>query len=350
MLRLILLFLVCLVTLPSSTSSEIQSFRINLDQPPEIRWKEVILAKKQFIQEYAKLFLAQLQKYDLPSFFATIEERDYFQGTELSREMMGIAEYSNLNYSEIFLINYMYENFAACTSIVYENENGEVVLGHNLDYFFTAPMAKSIVLLEFYKDERLQFKAQSVAGQIGVFSGLKNDAFAVTLNQRNKNPISNPLQRLITLLDQQILPVIYNIRKSIESGDSFQNAVDLLSTAQLGSPCYFILSGTKHNEGVVITRDASGVYNLATLNSDDVNSDGWFLVQTNSDRDTPNYQKRDIRRYQAENRVRAIGKGSMDENKMINDVLALSPNKNTLTILSSVLSAQNGDFKTEMWY
>lgn len=349
-MRIYILSLICfLVILPNKAASEIDTFKINLDEPANLRWREVITAKKEYIQQYTQLFLAALQKYDLPTFFSQVEQGDYFKDSEFSQELAGIAQYSGLNYSVILLVNYMYESFAACTSVAYENESGELLLGHNLDYFFTVPMGHAIVLLEFYKSGQLLYKAQSVAGQIGVFSGLKQEAFSITLNQRSKSPTGNALQRLIPLLEQEIHPVIYNIRRSLDLSNSFQAAISLLSNVVLGSPCYFILSGIQHNEGAVITRNSEDVYNLATLDADNVDGDGWFLVQTNSDRDTPDYQKRDIRRYQAENRVRNIGKGNINGEKLMEDVLSLSPNKNQITILSSTLSAQTGEFIVKMW-
>ena len=52
-------------------------------------------------------------------------------------------------------------------------------------------MGNSIVQLEFYKGGSLLYKAQAVSGQIGFFSALKPEAFALTINQRSKRRISS---------------------------------------------------------------------------------------------------------------------------------------------------------------
>lgn len=259
-----------------------------------------------------------------------------------------MATYSNLSYEEVFLLNYMYEMFAACTSIVYESSSGDIVLAHNLDYFFTIPMGHSIVQLEFLKGGSLLYKAQAVSGQIGFFSALRPEAFALTINQRSKRRIGSLQSYLKSLFTAGQLPIIYTIRKAMEEYKDFENAVSYFSETKLGTNCYFILSGTKKNEGIVITRGPETVDDAARIDTNKEN-DGWFLVQTNSDRNTTNYQTRDIRRFIAENRVRNIGREEIDTEKVMKEVLSLSPNRNSITILSSVMEAKTGRFDTKMW-
>jgi len=333
------------IFIQSLLSSSIPTFQINLDLPPERRWKEVILAKKQFIQNYTQMVLQKLEYPALSLFISKIYGRSFFRNTEFAREIQGIAHYSNLSFSEIFLMNYMYESFASCTSIVYENENGDVVLGHNLDYYFTVPMAHSIVLVEFYKGGKMLYKAHSVAGQIGVFTGLKPDNYAITLNQRETGDIETHLKELFI---NRVYPVIYNIRLGLEKASTFIDAIGFFSNVELGSPCYFTLCGTKHNQGAIITRNPTNVSNITTLQADD-GGDGWFLVQTNSDRDLKDYEIYDIRRFVGENRMRDIGRKEVNEGNMVDEVLAKFPNNNELTILSSFVRPQTGDFNTTMW-
>lgn len=37
-------------------------------------------------------------------------------------------------FGELFVINFMYELFAYCTSIVFRNSEGRIIHGRNLDY------------------------------------------------------------------------------------------------------------------------------------------------------------------------------------------------------------------------
>ena len=134
----------------------------------------------------------------------------------------------------------------------------------------------------------------------------------------------------------------------MEDHNNFENVVSFLEETKLGTNCYFILSGTKKNEGIVITRGPESVDDATRIDTNKEN-DGWFLVQTNSDRNTSNYQTRDIRRFIAENRVRNIGREEISGERVMKEVLYLSPNRNSITILSSVMSAQTGQFDTTMW-
>lgn len=328
-----------------TSSTPIETFKIELSLPPELRWKEVVLSKAQYIQNYTQMALAKLEFPKLSLAVSEFYGKTSFRSTDFAKEIEGVARYSNLSFAEMFLMNYMYESFASCTSIVYEGPNGEVVLGHNLDYYFTAPMAHAIVLLEFYRNGRFLYKAHSVAGQIGIFTALRPDNYAITLNQRETGDYVNHYKQLLI---KKVYPVIYNIRMGLESFGTFAEAITFFSNVQLGSPCYLTICGTRHNEGVVMTRNPTNVSDITKLDADD-GKDGWFLVQTNSDRDLKNYEVLDIRRYVGEVRMRKISRQNINESSMVSEVLALFPNNNDLTILSSFVRPQKGGFNTTMW-
>ena len=321
--------------------STLETYKINLDLPPEERWKEVILAKKQYIQNYTQLVLQKMVLPRFSLFLSDLYGNTFFKGSDFAREIEGVAYYSNQSFAEVFLMNYMYETFAFCTSIVFENDSGDVVLGHNLDYYFGEPMARSIVLLEFLRNGKLLYKAHAIAGQIGVFTGLKSNKFAMTFNQRETNDVVIHWKQLFI---NRVFPVLYNIRLGLEHISEYTEMLRYLSEISLGSPCYFILCGNGHNEGAVITRNPTNVSAIVSLN--DTNNDGWFLVQTNSDR---NGKYVDYRRAVGENRTRSIGRYNITARRMMEDVLYLYPNKNEITMLSSYVRPQTGEFETTLW-
>ena len=328
-----------------STATPIETFKIDLSLPPELRWKEVIISKAEYIQNYTKMALSKLEFPKLSLAVSEFYGKTFFKNTDFAKEIEGVARYSNLSFAEMFLMNYMYESFASCTSIVYEGPNGEIVLGHNLDYYFTVPMAHAIVLLEFYRNGRFLYKAHSVAGQIGIFTALRPENYAITLNQRETGDYVNHYKQLLI---NKVYPVIYNIRMGLESFGTFDEAIRFFSSVQFGSPCYLTICGTKHNEGVVITRNPTNVSDITRINTD-YGKDTWFLVQTNSDRDLENYEILDIRRFVGEERMRNISRKNINENNMVSEVLGLFPNNNELTILSNFVRPQTGDFNTTMW-
>ena len=68
------------------------------------------------------------------------------------------------------------------------------------------------------------------------------------------------------------------IRDIMETCDDYDCALKKLSSEPIPSICYFILAGTKDNEGAVITRDRSGPANVTTLTNEN-----WYVLQTNQD-------------------------------------------------------------------
>ena len=70
------------------------------------------------------------------------------------------------------------------------------------------------------------------------------------------------------------------IRDILEGQYGYEDAVTRLSNKRLFSPGYFIISGTKADEGIVITRETDENVQPVGL---DVDSSRWFLLQTNYD-------------------------------------------------------------------
>jgi hypothetical protein len=62
---------------------------------------------------------------------------------------------------------------------------------------------------------------------------------------------------------------------------TYSEAVKILSTRRLVAPCYLIVCGTKHGEGVIIARNQADEERRATLPTNCVKNA--FIVQTNID-------------------------------------------------------------------
>lgn len=317
-------------------------FRINLDDPAELRWKEVILAKKDQIQQFN---YAVLHGLNIPSFL--INFIDFFADKLYNRheflsEIRGIAEYSEIPFAEVFVLNFVYEIFAFCTSIISQDTNGNIIHGRNLDYGLSQYFANLTVHLEFYKNNSLLFKADSMAGFTGVLTGLKDKAFGVSLNQRNKKDIWEVIYELVV---NRVYTVPFFMRIVLENANNYTEAVELFKKEQFAGPCYLIVSGVEKNEGVIIERNRKDINNITYINQENE----WFIVQTNYDRGVPD-PSTDERRIPAENRMRGIGRSDINMERMMNEVLSVAPNRNKETISSSVMSAQSGDFNTTLWF
>lgn len=319
-------------------------FKIDLDLPPQERFKEVVLAKSSEIHALVSLLLSE---YPIPQFLFTavgFYEEIVYQHHDCYEELQGIAKYAQLSFGEVFLVNFIYEILAACTSIVSVDKHGNIIHGRNLDYPFQPYLANLTVHLQFYKNNSLIFEGDGNAGYLGLVTGLRPNAFAISINERNKG---GALSTIYEILFRRTFSIPYFIRKVLENAENFTSAVEMLSSEEFAAPAYLTVSGVQPNEGVVITRDRRGVYNISQI---DVNStDQWFLVQTNYDRDVPDPAS-DYRRVPAENRMKEIGRKSMDDEALYNHVMILSPNKRDETITSAVMCPKTGTFNTTVWY
>jgi hypothetical protein len=95
-----------------------------------------------------------------------------------------------------------------------------------------------------------------------------------------------------------------------------------LKAERIGGPVYFIVSGTKGNEGIVIERDTDKVHA-----SYELNETNWFLVQTNYDRDQPD-PAHDQRRLPAEAKLRERGNKNFKEQDIFDTVMSKYPTLN----------------------
>ena len=319
-------------------------FKINLDLPPSERFKEVVLAKKVEIQALLQVLLNEAP---IPKFLFSVigfYEEIVYQHHECYEELQGIAKYSGLSFGETFLVNFIYEILASCTSIVTVDNRGYIIHGRNLDYPFQPYLSNLTVHLQFYKKGSLLYEGDGDAGFLGIVTGLRPNGFGISINERNKG---DPLSTIYEIMFRRTFSLPFYIRRVLETAENFETAVKMLSSEEFGAPVYLTVSGMNKNEGVVITRDRRGVYNVSQIDFD--SEDQWFLVQTNYDRDIPDPAS-DYRRVPAENKMKAIGRNNMSEETLYNTVMISAPNKRDETITSSVMCPRTGSFNTTIWF
>jgi len=103
------------------------------------------------------------------------------------------------------------------------------------------------------------------------------------------------------LLIRGSYPNCYLIYKIVQEESTFEGAVKRLNETEVIAPAYYIVSGIKSNEGVVIERERRTINAYYTLNETN-----WYLVQTNYDRNVSD-PKSDYRRIPAEQKMNAMG-------------------------------------------
>ncbi len=317
-------------------------FKINLDLPSEERFKEVILAKRSQIQAFSKVFFEEYPEYLLPNISSF--EDVFSHQKEFYDELKGVAKYSNLSLKQALALNFIYEILASCTSIITIDLNGNLIHGRNLDYHLGTFIANFTVHLLFYKNGSLLYEGDGNAGFLGIATGLKKGSFAISLNQRKGEGDIRKSMEII--LKNNIFPIPYFMRNVMEKAKDFESAVKMLSSQEFAAPAYVIVSGVNRNEGVVITRNRSGVQNITQIKENNTNE--WYLVQTNYDRDVPDPIK-DLRRLPAEERIREIGRNKMSMGLLFDKVISIYPNHNAMTITSGVICAKTGEFNITVW-
>uniref|UniRef100_A0A915CCC7 Acid ceramidase N-terminal domain-containing protein n=1 Tax=Parascaris univalens TaxID=6257 RepID=A0A915CCC7_PARUN len=98
-----------------------------------------------------------------------------------------------------------------CTSIVAENEDGIILHGRNLDYEMTPLLRNGTLIAEFTRDDKVIYTAVTFFLYVGVLTGQRPNAFAITLNSRNSGGyIDNILMEIITRFRH---PISFSIRK-----------------------------------------------------------------------------------------------------------------------------------------
>jgi len=141
---------------------------------------------------------------------------------------------------------------------------------------------------------------------------MKLNMFAMATNSRyqldeSKNNLDDFFKNLYTIENANANMTI--LRDNFEKSMTFDEYVKNMSESFTVSPAYYIISGVKKNEGVVIQKDAGDKVSVYTwLNESPNNSllmpknkdNTYFIVQTNFDRDTKDLEHNDERRYLAE--------------------------------------------------
>ena len=342
----IFLFSLCLLPLlllADGTPKIPEVFNINLDLPPSERFKEVVIAKKSGLLAFKNALVDIVQVPDYIITALGYYEQLVYSHENCYEELLGVAKYSELTFGEVFLINFIYEIFASCTSIISINSEGHIIHSRNLDYVFKDILANLTVRFKFWRNGTLLYEGDGEAGYLGLVTGLRHNGFGVSINERKKG---DPLLTIYEVLFKKTFSVPYFIRKVLENAETFDQAVEMFSKEEFGAPCYLIVSGVNKDEGVVITRDRYGVNNISRI--DTMVKDQWFIVQTNYDRNLPDPAS-DYRRIPAEMKMKALGRDGANETSIFDEVLNQVPNMRPNTILTSVMSAQTGQFNTTIW-
>lgn len=158
-----------------------------------------------------------------------------------------------------------YEISDACTSIVAQTPSGEIYHARNMDFSIGGPLTNtlrnSLINLEFRKGSQLVFRSTTFAGFVGVLTGMSPQGFSATVNTRfyPKGPLQM-LQELVDAIDETGYSLVsFLLRDAMTQAGNFDLAVQQLSNTKLIADVYYTVAGTLPDQGVVISRNRTGV-------------------------------------------------------------------------------------------
>lgn len=238
----------------------------------------------------------------------------------------------------------------ACTSIVFNNDQGLPVIASNLDYYNGDTLPKLTIYVKVMKNNQVFYESDTIFGYYGFTRGMKKNKFGFSTNSRFGKKKNNVEEFFDSIYNKNAGTTMQKIRLSVEKSESFEEfKTDIMNSFTL-SPSYMIIAGTQKNEGCVIEKNSGITVNEITHLDDDRSV--WYIVQTNNDRDLENYETNDPRRFGGEQLMNSLGQ-SVGLYDVFNGVLTKYPDfsvKSDMRTSSTSLADANADiFEIVCW-
>ena len=318
-------FTTCLLPRLSYSPSTLPSYKINLDLPVRERYKEIFTAYKFKIKKYALFTKITPLAYVMSNFGYLLVNKQK-QDPEWIDYIYAVAEFGEISLSEAIMLSVTYD--MACTSVVIQDKNNNIFMGRNLDFGTYFVIAHLMFDAEYYKNDKLLYKGVELIGFRGAINAVKPGKFSVSLNLRWGQ---YRFQNLLRVYQGYPTPN-YNLMKVMIAANTYEEAVHMLKFNEISAPVFYTIAGTQKNEGMIISRQSNGIYRLDKL---DVDNGIWFLVVTNTDLDKEESPD-DYRRKPAEEKIKNIGRDSIDYQSLFTGVLSQYPNNNLVTAYTSI--------------
>jgi len=270
-------------------------------------------------------------------------------------EIKGIAQVTGLPLGEVVLYNVFYEVFTFCTSIVAEDPSGKLWHARNLDFglfmgwdpkkhdwMLSSQLRDMVINLNFTRNGKSVYKTVNFAGYVGVYNGVKKDAFSITANERfNIDGGYVGIMKWLRGEAPYAKWMTFLVRDTLEQANTFEEAKAMLNNTEVLSPVYYILGGSKSGEGAIVTRARED--SLDILSMDTSKPAGWYVLETNYD----NWEKPlflDDRRTPGNECMHKLGRANVGAAGLFN-VLSSQTTLNKLTVYTVIM--QTTDYTME---
>ena len=364
----ILLFLI-------SGGSPDNTFTINLDLPPKERFREVNAFYKPqllgFIDQFKGNFIFEVVVFLLDKIPVgemlkvwTEEEKGEIEG--LSEDIGGYLQFLYIaqligdfwgairnfwgyekalqqgcyNQTEEFI----WPNW--CTSMVANQPSGVI---HARNFDLGPQFIGLLYRAQFTQGDELIFKADMVAGLVGVVTGMKNGIFGVTVDTRSpyvksRYDILPILETLVRLQKSGYRTQTMLVRETLTKAKSYVDALDMLSNTNLVSDVYYTVSGVKRGEGAILSRDPVGCAHITYLGEER------FIIVTNYDYWNNDHRAdSDPRRAEAIKQLDAIP-GQLTGYELFKILSSDEVMQGYCTLETTIIDAQIGEFDSTFWW
>ncbi|XP_056424693.1 N-acylethanolamine-hydrolyzing acid amidase-like [Hyla sarda] len=330
-LRLLLLLAPCLSHAQDYAPPR---YNLSLDLPPEQRWKPVL---KHYNYTELKANIDYVFRTSLPKWVHALIrplaeiELAFLVPEPYAGEIRGIARTLGINIGDVVALNLCYEATAFCTSIVAQDDKGNVYHGRNLDYNFPDILRRMTMDLDFIQNGKVAYTGTTFVGYVGLWTGQRPYKFTISGDARERGEW---WKNAISAFFKRSSPVSWLIRDALNDDKDFEAAALRLSKTPIIAETYYIIGGTQSKEGLIITRNRDGPADLWPL---DPLSGEWFHVETNYDHwTTP--PPSDDRRTPAIKALNATGQANINTDTLYK-VLSVKPVMNSMTVYTTVMSA-----------
>jgi acid ceramidase len=319
------------------STSKLPVYKLDLDIPVKLRYKELLQKNKFKVQAYAEYSAITPLPY-IVSLYGKYLSNKRIQDPEWIEYIEAVSEFCEIPLSKAIMLSVTYD--MACTSVVVQDKLNQIFLARNLDFFTYFVLTHVAFEAEYYKNGNLLYRGTEVMGFRGAVNAVKPGKFTVSLNLRYGD---SKLKSLYKVFNGYPTPN-FLLMKVMERANSYDEALQILSETSLSAPVYYTISGLNSNEGSIITRNRDGVYSIDSLN---VDKGKWFLVITNTDLDKSESLD-DSRRLETIQNIKKVGRENINYNNLFSNVMSVYPTNNILTVWTTIQSPI-GYFNTTLW-
>jgi len=231
--------------------SKTPTYDIDLELPEDERWAEVIRKEKRAARKVANearartkeltgTFVLALIKLGAPLFKLAYK----LSGGRYVGEIAAWAAALGVSSSEATLLNCSYElshiSLGCTTGVRWVNGLGMIHV-RNMDWPLVS-IGNATRLFRFHYGDR-SFVSVGITGFVGVLSGMLPGAYSATINWAP--PIGRPHFNF---------GPAFLLREVLETCDSYEEAVEILTNTPLSTSVFFTVCGVKRGQACVIER------------------------------------------------------------------------------------------------